>query len=206
MRIAFQAASALILFLAAVVLSAQAAASDTKPPQQVVEDATAGIISELNKLEPEARTEEEVRRLVMTYIVPVIDQEKIAMGALGKYWRRATPEQRQEFIDRFRELQIRTYSGAFKAFSGEQFNFEAPRFSPNGDKALVKGTLMQTTGQTVPVDFRLYLDDETGQWRVYDAIVAGLGMVKTYRDQLTEKLQNISMNELLAELSADATD
>jgi len=28
-------------------------------------------------------------------------------------------------------------------------------------------------------------------------------MVKTYREQLSERLQNISMNELLAELSAE---
>jgi len=200
MRTALQSVSAFILFIA---FSSLALANDIKPPKAVVEEATFGIINELNSMEPEARTEDEVRRLVMTYIVPVIDQEKIAMGALGKYWRRATPEQRQEFIDRFREMQIRTYSGAFKAFSGEQFSFEDPRFNESGDKALVKGTLMQTNGQTVPVDFRLYLDDKTHQWRVYDAVVAGLGMVKTYRDQLSERLQNISMNDLLAELSAD---
>lgn len=203
MRIALQSASALILFLTALLIGTQALAADIKPPKEVVEQATYGIIDELNKLTPEQRTEQEVRRLVETYIVPVIDQEKIAMGALGKYWRRATPEQRQAFIERFRERQIRTYAGAFKAFNGEQFSFEDPMFNDNKDKALVKGALKQNNGQTVPVDFRLYFDKDTGKWRIYDAVVAGLGMVKTYRDQLSERLQNISMNDLLAELSAE---
>jgi len=196
--------SALILMtLTLLAFNTQASAEAPVSPKAVVEKATFGIIEELNKLTPEQRTEDEIRRLVTTYIVPAIDQEKIAMGALGKYWRRATPEQRKAFIERFRERQIRTYSGAFKAFSGEQFIYEDPRFSPDGSKALVKGTLKQTNGQTVPVDFRLYLDEDTNQWRVYDAVVAGLGMVKTYRDQLTERLQNISMDQLLEELASE---
>jgi len=148
MRIALQTLSTFAIFLAALLACASASANeaDATPvsasaPRDVVASATLGIINELNKLQPEQRSEDEVRRLVQTYIVPAIDQEKIAMGALGKYWRRANPEQRQAFIDRFRELQIRTYSGAFKAFNGEQFVFEEARFNNSGDKALVKGTL-----------------------------------------------------------------
>jgi ABC-type transporter MlaC component len=210
MRIAIQTLSTFAVFIAALIACSGVAANETGTktavaevaPRDVVASATLGIINELNKLQPEQRTEEEVRRLVQTYIVPAIDQEKIAMGALGKYWRRADPEQRQAFIDRFRELQIRTYSGAFKAFNGEQFEFDEARFNDSGDKALVKGTLKQNNGNTIPVDFRLYRDKDSQEWRIYDAVIAGLGMVKTYREQLSERLQNISMNELLAELSA----
>ncbi|MCD8522681.1 MAG: ABC transporter substrate-binding protein [Saccharospirillaceae bacterium] len=213
MRIALQTLSTFAVFIVALMACAGTTASEaqmtaTAPaiaPRDVVASATLGIINELNKLQPEQRTEDEVRRLVQTYIVPAIDQEKIAMGALGKYWRRANPEQRQAFIDRFRELQIRTYSGAFQAFNGEQFVFEEARFNDSGDKALVKGTLKQNNGNTIPVDFRLYRDNDSQQWRIYDAVIAGLGMVKTYREQLSERLQNISMNELLAELSAESS-
>lgn len=200
MKIALQSFSAFVIIVAAVFLSAgvQATSAD---PRTVVEQATIGIINELNQLPPEQRTDEAIRRLVMTWIVPVIDQQRIAMGALGKHWRRATPEQRQAFIDRYLELQIRTYSGAFKAFNGEQFSFEEVRYNDSGDRALVKGTVKQTDGSLVPVDFRLYKPNSDSGWLVYDAVIAGLGMVKTYRDQLNERLQNISMDALLAELA-----
>lgn len=202
MRTAQQSVFAFLLLITALI-SSKVVAADIQSPKNVVTNATFGVIDELNKLTPEQRTEDEVRRLVETYIVPAIDQQKIAMGALGKYWRRATPEQREAFISRFRERQIRTYAGAFKAFNGEQFVFDDPMFNDSGDRALVKGTLTQTNGQIVPIDFRLYKDKKTSQWKIYDAVVAGLGMVKTYRDQLSERLQNISMNDLLAELSAE---
>lgn len=200
MKIALQSFSAFVILLAAALLSAavQAAPED---PRTVVERATNGIINDLNKLTLEQRTDAEIRRLVMTWIIPAIDQQRIAMGALGKHWRRATPEQRQAFIDRYLELQIRTYSGAFKAFNGEQFSFEEVRYNDSGDRALVKGTVKQTDGSLVPVDFRLYKPNSDSGWLVYDAVIAGLGMVKTYRDQLNERLQNISMDALLAELA-----
>ena len=182
-----------------------------KDPSEVVHSATNELISELNKMTPEERTDDEVRRLVMTYIVPAIDQERIAKGALGKYWRLAKPEQRQSFIDRFRELQIRTYSGAFKAFSGEELSFENARLNDKGNKALVKGKLVQTNGNVIPIDFRLFQSKKDQQWRVYDAVVSGLSMVKTYREQMSERLQGTNpgnaderMNALLDELKAEA--
>lgn len=180
-------------------------------PSDVVSSATSNLILELNKMTPEQRTDNEVRRLVMTYIVPAIDQEKIAKSALGKYWKLAKPEQRQSFIDRFRELQIRTYSGAFKAFSGEELSFEDARLNEKGNKALVKGKLVQINGNVIPIDFRLFKNKKDQQWRVYDAVVSGLSMVKTYREQMNERLQgtnpgnaNERMNTLLDELKTEA--
>jgi phospholipid transport system substrate-binding protein len=180
-------------------------------PTEVVTSATNNLITDLNKLSIEERTDDEVRRLVMSYIVPVIDQEKIASGALGKYWSKTSPEQRQQFIERFRELQIRTYSGAFKAFSGEKLEFEDARVNDEGDKALVKGQLVQTSGNIIPIDFRLFKDSTTREWRIYDAVVSGLSMVKTYREQMAERLQgtnqsnvNERINQLLDELAKEA--
>lgn len=179
-------------------------------PTEVVSQATNGLIEELKQTPEADRSDDMVKQLVMTYIVPAIDQEKIAMGAMGKYWRLASPQQRTEFIERFRELQIHTYSGAFRAFSGEKLNFESARINDKGDRALVQGQLTQTNGNVIPIDFKLYLSDD-GQWRVYDAVVSGLSMVKTYRDQMSNRLQGTNpgnaskrMDALLEELKQEA--
>lgn len=198
MKIALQSLISFIVFLALMVASSANASAQS--PREVVETATLGVVNELKKLDKTDRTEEQVRRLVMTYIAPAIDQEKIAKGALGKHWRRANKEQRQAFIESFRDLQIRTYTGAFKAFNGERVTLEEARFNERGNRALVKGKLLQSNGNSVPIDFRLYRNKTTHQWQIYDAVVAGLGMVKTYRQQLSERLQSISLAQLLQEL------
>ena len=187
-------------FVASLLLVfASLTASASSDPKQVVTDATTNIIIALEKTKPAQRTPEMFRELVTEYILPAIDQEKIAMGALGKYWRIATPEERTEFIKVFRERQLNTYSGAFKAYDGQELTFNDTRFSPEGDRAIVKGQFTQSGGQTVPVDFRLYKNDD-GDWLIYDAIIAGLSMVKTYRTQFTDQLQNKSIQDLLTEL------
>lgn len=191
-------------FLATVLVMLFAVRSYAEDaPMKVVSAATNGVLKELIKTSPDNRDPELVERLVASYILPAIDQEKIAMGALGKYWRRATAEERQRFITIFRERQMKTYGGAFKAFSGETLTFSETRYSPDGDRAIVKGEFTQSSGSTVPVDFRLYLDKDSNNWLVYDAVISGLSMVKTYRTQLGDRLQNISIAELLIELETE---
>lgn len=178
-------------------------AKEVIKPLDVVTIATQGVIDELKGIKPSDRSEAEVSRLVSTYLVPAVDQVKIAKGALGKYWRKTTPEQKEAFIQRFRERQIRTYMGAFKAFSGESLTFTETRYNEKRNKAVVKGLFKQVNGNEISMDFRLYFNNSEQRWYVYDAVVAGLSMIKTYRSQLSERLQNIDMDTLLAELQAE---
>lgn len=201
MRIVIQSAASFIIVTALALASSLSAAAET--PRSVVAQATQGVINELKRLPVEDRTDEQVRHLVLAYLVPAIDQQRVAMGALGKHWRRASEEQRQRFIELFRDQQIRTYSGAFKSFNGQQIALDDARFNQRGDRALVKGQLIQNSGQTIPLDFRLY-QTRDGSWQVYDAVVAGLSMVKAYRTQLSEQLQSMSIAELLIQMEQQA--
>lgn len=199
MRILLQIAATFTTFLA-LIWSAGSFAEQS--PSQVIEQATSNIISELNRLTLDERSDDLVRHFVLKHLAPAVDERRVAMGILGKHWRRANPEQRDVFIARFRDQQIRTYSGAFKAFDGEQFTVIDERINDNGDRAIVRGQLIPKNGQPVPIDFRLYQNSEA-QWRIYDAVVAGLGMVRSYRDQLAQRLENTSIAQLLEELETD---
>lgn len=173
-------------------------------PKQTVEGATFGVINELKQLNKEDRTPEQVQRLVETYILPAIDQQRIAKLALGKHWKKASKAQRQAFVETFRDLQIRTYTGAFKAFNGQAFNFKDAKYNKSGKKAVVKGQMVQPSGQTIAIDFRLYVGKDQ-QWRIYDAVIAGLGMVKTYRQQLSQQLQGSDLDTVIASMGGELT-
>ena len=168
-------------------------------PAQTVEYATSSVIAELSKLPTDQRSTSEVQNLVEAHILPAIDQQRIAKLALGKHWKRASKSQKVAFIDTFRDLQIRTYTGAFKAFDGQKFELKAAKFNKTGKRALVKGHMIQPTGQRIPIDFKLYINKQQ-QWKIYDAVIAGLGMVKTYRQQLSEQLQRESLDEIITNM------
>lgn len=194
------------VWVSLLLLMAHATQASILSPQETIENSTSGVVKELGSLTVEQRTVEKIRELVLNWIIPIVDEQRVAMGALSKHWRTATPEQRKAFIELYRELQIKTYSGAFKAFDGEKIAVTETVYNPNGDKAIVKTLLKQKDGKEIPVDFRLYQKDSNSPWLVYDAVVAGLSLVKTYRDQLNEKLQNTSLEDFLSELSKQSAD
>jgi len=168
-------------------------------PTATVEYATSTVISELQQIPVADRNATEVQRLVESYILPAIDQQRIAKLALGKHWKKASKGQRVAFIETFRDLQVRTYTGAFKAFNGQKFEFKAARFNKSGNKAIVKGHMTQPSGQRIPLDFKLYVNKQQ-EWKIYDAVIAGLGMVKTYRQQLSQQLQRKSLDEIITSM------
>lgn len=171
-------------------------------PTETVRNATSNLINELSQLKNDQRDQVQVKRLVESYILPAIDQEKIAKLALGKHWRKASKEQRLDFISAFRDMQIRTYTGAFKAFDGQQFNFSEPRFNKKGNRAIVKGEMLQPNGPAIPIDFKLFVNKQQ-QWKIYDAVIAGLGMVKTYRQQLNSQLQNNNLDQIINNMKTE---
>ncbi len=190
-----------ILSLFVISISSYSFALDA--PLNVVKKAADGMINELQTYKQGTLTEKKLEMLVEKHIQPAIDLKKIAMGALGKYWRRATSEQQKLFIQRFRELQIRTYSNAFMAFSGGQFNYQDVRYNKSKNRALVKTQLQIQNQKPVAFDFKLYYNKKEDKWLIYSASVAGLNLVKTYRDQVQSRLQKISMDELLKELQSN---
>lgn len=183
----------LILFLGFI----NSAYSASPTPTETIKYATDSIVGELQLIPKEERTYAEVQRLIKSYILPAIDQERIAKMALGKHWRKASKEQRIAFIDAFRDLQIRTYTGAFEAFDGQKFEFDDSRFNKTGTRAIVKGRMIQPNGQQIPIDFKMFINKQK-EWKIYDAVIAGLGMVTTYRQQFSEQMQRQSLDEIIS--------
>ena len=157
-------------------------------PTDTIKHATSAIVNELQTIPVAERDAAVVNRLVQSYILPAIDQERFAKMALGKHWRKASKTQRKDFVETFRDLQIRTYSGAFAAFDGQKFEFSDARFNRTGKRAIVKGEMIQPNGQRIPIDFKMFINKQK-EWKIYDAVIAGLSMVTTYRQQFSEQMQ-----------------
>jgi ABC-type transporter MlaC component len=187
----------LALFNTAYAADTKTSSATVTTPTETIKYATDAIIKELQAIPKEERNYKEVQRLIENYILPAIDQERIAKMALGKHWRKATKAQRIAFIDTFRDLQIRTYTGAFEAFDGQKFIFGDARFNKSGSRAIVKGEMVQPSGQRIPIDFKMFINKQK-EWKIYDAVIAGLGMVTTYRQQLTDQLQRETLDEVIA--------
>ncbi|MFY0639699.1 MAG: ABC transporter substrate-binding protein [Bermanella sp.] len=183
----------------ALMLPAQA---DEIHPQKVVKSVSDVVLAEIlaNKEKLE-QGPEFLLSLVETRMLPIIDQERMSQLALGKYWAQINDKQRADFAEGFKRLLIKTYAGAFKAYTGQDVTYGETRFNKSGDKAIVSSDIHVAGGSPVNLQYRLY-QPKPGQWLVYDATIAGLGLIRTYRAQFSDQIERDGIDKTISELQS----
>jgi phospholipid transport system substrate-binding protein len=186
------------LWLCCSVLIHQAAMA--QEPDKVVEAAANGLAQAIMKDQSRVKKEAKViADLIEQHMIPIVDQELFAKLSLGKTnWNKATQKQQQDFIEGFKKMLIKSYSGAFKAYNGEKMTFEAPRYNKTNTKVLVRSLIHIKGEEPIEVRYMLYKKDD--KWLMYDAIVGGLDLVKTYRSQLSEQIAKDGLEKTIADL------
>lgn len=114
------------------------------------------------------------------------DMKTIGRFALGRYWRVATPEQRQEYQNLFEKMIINVYSQRFSDYKGEKF--EARSVRDDGPKdSVVTSFIVPDQGPEVQVDWRVRY--KNGEYKVVDIIVEGVSMSVTQRSDFSSVIQ-----------------
>ena len=134
------------------------------------------------------------------HILPYVNLEKTTRLAAGRYWRQATPEQRQQLIDAFKGTLVRTYSGALSRVDDKtQLNILPFRGDPNADDVVVRSSLTQSSGTPVGVDYRM--EKTTEGWKIYDLNVEGIWLIQNYRNQFSQQIEQNGINGLIQALN-----
>ena len=112
-----------------------------------------------------------------------LDIQFIGQFVLGRYWRTATPEQRQEFIDAYRELNVQTWSKRFDEFKGRNFIFKGTDASNSANQIFVNSTVPMEQGEPAKVVWRV---KQTGnEFKIVDIIVENVSLAITARNEYT---------------------
>jgi len=124
------------------------------------------------------------------------DTEACARAALGPYWQQATTEQRQEFINRYEDYVVITYSLPLG-------QIEAQSFTVLGSQSDQDGVIVisQINGVApLKVDWRL--NPTAAGYKVTNVIVNGIDMAKLQRSDMVSVIQRNSgqMQPLLVAL------
>jgi phospholipid transport system substrate-binding protein len=184
------------------LLSVSTLSSAAEDPRVLIENAatqmTARLISDEERVKSQSYY---VEHLVDELLLPVIDHVYMARSVLAKNWKKTSKAQKQQFIDAFKHKVIRTYAGAFKAFDGENIIFEDTKFSKTGNRALVKSSIQRVGAPEISVSYKLY--DKDGQWLTYDAVIEGVSLVKSFRDQFTQSIAQHGLAQAIALLAAE---
>ncbi len=135
-----------------------------------------------------------VVELVEKKIVPYTDMRRTTQLAMGRNWTKATPEQQNQLIIEFKNLLIRTYSGALSQLRDQTVQYKPLRSSPSDTDVIVR-TVVIGKSDPIPLDYRLEKTNEG--WRVYDVNIMGAWLIEAYRNQFTNQINQNGIDGLI---------
>jgi phospholipid transport system substrate-binding protein len=195
-----------IALLAGGGFSSHALAEEEHPAQKLVMETTKEIMAQLKEEETVVRAEpDRLYGIIEQKVLPHFDFKKMSSWVLGKYWRRASPEQRDRFAKEFQALLVRTYSNALlEALDKEIVYLPLKSKKEDAEEVVIRTEVEQKGGFPIPIDYRMHLKD--GQWKVYDVVIDNLSLVTNYRTSFAKQIRDSGIDELIEEMSKRNTD
>jgi len=161
-------------------------ADELLPPQQIIQSVSTQI---QEKLKDKAFSQNfaQVTAYVNSVIDPHADFDRISLLVLGKLWKTATNEEKERFKHEFQMLLVRTYSRAFVEFNNWSIRFLPIVMESGATKIIVKTEVTQPSQQPVEVSYRM--QQNKGEWKVYDIMIDGVSLVTNYRSSFNEQIK-----------------
>ena len=187
-----------VLLLAALIGLPPAWAS-TQDAVELVRSTSNQVLEKIiDKKQELNRSPEKIFDLVNATVAPHFDFPRMSRMVLGKYWRKASDEQKQAFIKQFQALLVRTYAIALLNYSDQAIIYLPPRTQADTSKVMVRTEVKSSGAPAIPINYRLRLNE--GSWKVYDVIIDNISLVSNYRTGFSNQIRRKGLDSLIAQL------
>ncbi len=123
------------------------------------------------------------------------DFRTMSQSVLATNWEKATPEERERFVEYFSQYLEDTYRTKIESYSNQQVLYLKETI--NGKRAQVD-TVIVTDTTEIPVNYKLKNND--GEWYAYDVVIEGVSLVNNYRSTFSTIVKNEGMDGLLNDI------
>jgi len=139
-----------------------------------------------------------INALVDEFIMPHVDFRRTTALAVGLNWRSATESQRKALTHEFKQMLMRTYSGALSQVRNEQVRVLPLRARPDATDVIVRS---QIIGRGEPIELGYRMEKSGDRWQIYDLNVLGVWFVQTYRSQFKPIITEQGIDGLIQTLA-----
>lgn len=182
--------SLMIVTLLMVALAAPAHAGPEEELREYVDKNTQRLVDKLN--EEKGLYEKDPQafyRSMDQELKNFVDFRRIAARVMGRYARQTSPEQRDEFVEKFKRSLFDSYAQAL--VSADDFTIEVKEatINPNNDgRASVRMEVISASGNRYPVTYSMY-EAEEGRWMMENVIVEGVNIGLAFRDRFSQEME-----------------
>ncbi len=186
----------LILFMVFFIVKPACSFAEDSPILSIKKTVN-GVLEVLR--DPALKDEEkrEIRREKLRSLVYArFDFGEMSRRALGRYWRKFTPAERDEFIHLFSKMLEKSYVDKIESYTDERVEYLSEKVDRN--YSIVKTRIVKRNGLEIPIQYKLILKDVG--WRVYDVLIEGVSLVSNYRSQFRGILRRNPPGHLLQKM------
>ena len=171
------------------------------PANEFVEKFSNEVLAEIKARKQELVSDpRKLDALIDEKVMPNVNFRKMTQLVVGRPWREAAPEQREEITKEFRTLLVKTYSGALSQVGDQTLQVDRLRARPEDKDVVVNSRVLQKGAP--PVDLAYRVEKKDGKWQIYDLSVLGLWLVDSYKAQFGPVLANSGVNGLIQTLKS----
>ncbi|MBQ7413098.1 MAG: ABC transporter substrate-binding protein [Alphaproteobacteria bacterium] len=139
------------------------------------------VINEI--LTADVSRDEKIERFRETF-TNALDLKNIGQFVLGVHWRKASPEDREAFLNAFMDFTTKTWADRFDSYQGQKIVFTGVR-NAEKNQFYVDSTIQNNP----PVEVIWRLKQKDNSYRIIDIIVEGVSMAMSYRNEYSSFLQ-----------------
>lgn len=163
----------------------------------------------MNTVAIKGLSDEERARRFRTLFVDTFDLPEIGKLVMARYWRAATPEQQQEFLRLFEDIQVYTWTRRFREYSGEMLEILGVQNEGDAD-VLVESRIKRGKLEPIAVSWRVRKEGDV--FKVLDIKVEGASMAFTHRSEYSSVIQGgggqveallVALRKKVAQLQAE---
>lgn len=190
------------LAVLAMLVSSIALAIDDRKPEQIVEETSTNILKTINDENERLREDPTlINQLINDTVIPIIDLDSMGKLILGKYWKKASAEQRTSFVAEFKDMLIRTYAKSLVDYGHAKVNVLPARDKEEGKYYTVQSELDVGSGRPALQVAYIFRKNKQTEWKVFDLAVDGLSLVKNFRASFNQEIRETSLDALIARLA-----
>lgn len=185
------AAAALVLAPPAASAAGQSGA--TQGPVEVIRERN----QEVERILEQAgdSVSDATREELKDVINGLMDFRELSRRALARHWDARSAQERDEFVDVFRELIRNSSVRKLGIYRADSVTYRPPEIE--GDEATVV-TIAHKNRDAVEIVYHLHRTD--AGWLAYDFVIDGSSTLRTYRDSFQQQIARTSYGEMYQRL------
>ena len=197
-----------LLMVAMLVIAPLAAANaaDQTNPYKLMNEAAAKTFTRLKNEQPKIKQNPNyLRDVVRQELLPYVQIKYAGALVLGRYYREATPAQREAYFNAFGDYLAQAYGQALALYHGQTYQIQPEQ--PLGDAKIIaiRVTIIDPNGRPpVRLDFQWRKNSQSGHWQAYDMVAEGVSMITTKQNEWSDLLRTKGIDGLTAQLKTYA--